>query len=187
MVDETEDIVLAAKLSEGCRDSFRAIYEKYNPILYSLSLKMLKDPVMAANTVQEVFVTLWEKRRIIVVSTSLRNYLYSAAKHNILNYIRNRNTELRNYYDYVQLLGDSDDSVHAELENKEQMKILDNAISSLPKQQNSVLRLKIEGYSNSQIADRMKISVFTVKYHYSEGLKTLRKLLALVIIFLSVI
>ncbi|HQG08648.1 MAG TPA: sigma factor-like helix-turn-helix DNA-binding protein, partial [Dysgonamonadaceae bacterium] len=49
------------------------------------------------------------------------------------------------------------------------------AIDSLPAQKKEVCKLKIEeDISNQEIADRMGISVHTVKSHYQESVKMIR-------------
>lgn len=177
---ESDDILLARKVMEGDYGAFREVYDKYSPVLYSMALKFLKDESMAANTVQTVFVKLWENRRQIVVNINLKSYLYSAAKHQVLNTIRNRNVELRGNWRYARLLGDIQDDAQACMERDERSRQLSDAIARLPVQQARVVSLKREGLGNEEIARKLNISVSTVKFHYNEALKALRKIVGAV-------
>ena len=71
------DIALAKRIAEGDYTAFKAAYDKYVGILYSVAFKFLKDESLAAGAVQTVFVKLWENRSKIAVNVSLRNYLGS--------------------------------------------------------------------------------------------------------------
>ncbi|MFY9515787.1 MAG: sigma factor [Dysgonamonadaceae bacterium] len=80
---ENEDHALFLLIKKGDKDAFVAIYHKYHPYLYSLALRYLKNVEAAEETVQHVFVKLWESVRHIEIEINLKNYLYTMTK----NYI----------------------------------------------------------------------------------------------------
>ncbi len=178
-----DDIALARNISEGDYESFRLVYSRYSRILYTMALRMLKDESMAAETVQTVFVSLWENRRQLAVRVNLKNYLYSAAKYCVLNQIRDRNVELRGNYRYAQILSETEDSIAGEIEMVENLAKMSEAFDKLPPQQSKVLKMRSRGLSNPEIAEMLGISISTVKYHYNEGLKALRKIMNAVLVF----
>jgi len=186
MNQDAEDIFLARKIAQGDAVAFRQVYDKYSRILYSMVFKMLKDESQASNIVQSVFVKLWESRKEIVVNISLKNYLYAASKHYVLNFVRNRNVELRGNYRYSQMFGEVQEDDESLVLKEEKFSKLTKAINELPSQQARVVKCKSEGMKNQEIASEMGISVTTVKYHYSEALKTLRKLTKVLVTFLFI-
>ena len=109
--------------------------------------------------------------------------------HYILNLIRNENTALEKQYEIAQqVLGYEDDLVE-KLERREQMSLFYQALAKLPEQKKRICVMKIrEEMSNKEIAERLNVSINTVKTHYAEALKLLRrellKLLMIIIILM---
>jgi RNA polymerase sigma-70 factor (ECF subfamily) len=59
---EEEDARLLARVAAGDRDaSLRELYRRYEGRLYGLGVKLLGDPSLAEELVQETFVRLWRK------------------------------------------------------------------------------------------------------------------------------
>lgn len=178
------DIALAKRIAEGDYTAFKAAYDKYVGILYSVAFKFLKDESLAAGAVQTVFVKLWENRSKIAVNVSLRNYLYTSVKHVVMNYARYRNSELRRNYRYAMMLEESSGDLERKVEKEERFRMIAEATGRLPEQQAKVVRLKGEGHSNEEISKELGISISTVKYHYNEALRRIREYVSVVVLFL---
>lgn len=172
---ENEDHALLLLIKKGDKDAFVAIYHKYHPYLYSLALRYLKNVEAAEETVQHVFVKLWESVRHIEIEINLKNYLYTMTKNYILNYFRdNKKTVSINYVNAQEEILDEDDFPTL-LEEMQLLEILKQGIENLPTRKKEVCEMKMEGnVSNQEIADRMGISIHTVKSHYQEAIKMLR-------------
>jgi len=143
--------------------------------LFALAYKYLKDTGMAEDVVQHVFVKLWETTGDIQIEINLRNYLYTMTKNFILNLIRDRKEVISlNYVNAQTDLPTEDDFVRV-VEDRELHDFLYKGIDTLPPQKKEVCMRKLRtSDSNQQIADKMGISVHTVKSHYQESLKLLR-------------
>ncbi|MGB4567668.1 MAG: RNA polymerase sigma-70 factor [Dysgonamonadaceae bacterium] len=172
---ENEDHALFLLIKKGDKDAFVAIYHKYHPYLYSLALRYLKNVEAAEETVQHVFVKLWESVRHIEIEINLKNYLYTMTKNYILNYFRdNKKTVSINYVNAQEEILDEDDFPTL-IEEMQLLEILKQGIENLPTRIKEVCEMKMEGnVSNQEIADRMGISIHTVKSHYQEAIKMLR-------------
>lgn len=172
---ENEDHALFLLIKKGDKDAFVAIYHKYHPYLYSLALRYLKNVEAAEETVQHVFVKLWESVRHIEIEINLKNYLYTMTKNYILNYFRdNKKTVSINYVNAQEEILDEDDFPTL-IEEMQLLEILKQGIENLPTRKKEVCEMKMEGnVSNQEIADRMGISIHTVKSHYQEAIKMLR-------------
>lgn len=178
------DIALAKRIAEGDYTAFKAAYDKYVGILYSVAFKFLKDESLAAGAVQTVFVKLWENRSKIAVNVSLRNYLYTSVKHVVMNFARDRNSELRRNYRYAMMLEESSGDLERKVEKEERFRMIAEATGRLHEQQAKVVRLKGEGHSNEEISKELGISISTVKYHYNEALRRIREYVSVVVLFL---
>lgn len=186
---DTSDFELFRLIQKGNKEAFTLVYERYNKILYILAFRYLKDRVLAEDAVQQVFTKLWEYHFDIIVSVSLKNYLYTMTKNYILNQMRNANNVLVQNYQMAQSSEDYEDDLFATLEKKELMSIFYQAINLLPDQKKAVCLLKMEDkLSNQEIAERMNISINTVKTHYAQAIKLLRIYIEkMLIIIISII
>jgi RNA polymerase sigma-70 factor (ECF subfamily) len=170
-----DDEHLLRLLRQGNKEAFTCIYEQYHKMLYALSYRYLKSQAAAEDAVQHVFVKLWEHREDIIVVANLRNYLYSMTKNYILNYIRNEHNAVAHNYRMAQGTGTVEDNLFETIERKELMAAFHQAIKLLPPQKKTICLLKMEDkLSNQEIADKMQVSVNTVKTHYAQAVKLLR-------------
>ena len=62
--------------------SFKEVFDKYHPILYTLALNMLNDAEEAKDIVQNVFLKFWNNRSVLgsISKENLLNYLYTITK-----------------------------------------------------------------------------------------------------------
>jgi RNA polymerase sigma-70 factor (ECF subfamily) len=187
--NETDEALLDLMKMDN-EKAFKVIYKRHHGLLYVTAYKYLKDPELSKDAVQYTFLKFWEMRKQILIRIDLTNYLYTMLKNHVLNEIRNNQTALEKIYEMSQMTSDYDDRLLEELEEKEQIHHLYKAIEQLPEQKKQVCLFKLEGnLSNQEIAERMGISVPTVKTHYSVAIKLLRqhfdKLLILLISIFS--
>ena len=183
---QTDDELLIL-LQKGNERAFTAIYERYHKLLYVLAYKYLKDNDTAKDAVQQIFLKLWESRSLFSIHINLRNYLYTMLKNHLLNEIRNNYTALEKNYELAQETIEYENEILSKLEEKEVTEQLYRAIDSLPEQKKAVCLYKLkDSLSNQEIAEKMQISIPTVKTHYSQAIKLLREHFdKLLILFLS--
>ena len=172
---QTDDELLIL-LQKGNERAFTAIYERYHKLLYVLAYKYLKDNDTAKDAVQQIFLKLWESRSLFSIHINLRNYLYTMLKNHLLNEIRNNYTALEKNYELAQETIEYENEILSKLEEKEMTEQLYRAIDGLPEQKKAVCLYKLkDSLSNQEIAEKMQISIPTVKIHYSQAIKLLRE------------
>ena len=175
-------------IENGDKMAFTEAYNKYHRLLYSVSYRYLMDREKAEEAVQYVFVRLWEYRSDLNIGISLKNYLFTMTKNYVLNIIRNENSMTEKQYELAQRASEFADDFVEKFENRERMDIFYKALDKLPEQKREICLLKVrEELSNKEIAERMNLSVNTIKTHYSEALKLLRihlKKMLMIILFL---
>lgn len=113
--------------------------------------------------------------------------LYTMTKHCILNRIQHNNTAIRANYRYAQQHPEWENATVQTFEREERLQRLEQAICTLPVQKQQVVRMKRNGLSNEEIAERLHVSIHTIKSHYQESIKLLRarlRDLAVVLLFL---
>lgn len=171
-----EDHALFLLIKERDKQAFTATYNKYHGYLYSLALRYLKNTEMAEDTVQHVFVKLWENSKKMEIQINLKNYLYTMTKNYILNQIRDQKSIISLNYADAQMDIVDDNEILQNIEDLYVSKTLLQGIETLPQQKKEICKIKMdENISNQEIAERMGISIHTVKSHYQESVKMLRK------------
>jgi RNA polymerase sigma-70 factor (ECF subfamily) len=153
------------------------IYFELYPRLCVFAYKILKDYDSAKSAVQEVFLTVFEKKDKLQINNSLQSYLVKAVYNRCLlekrgKTIHQRHSDKINYEKLNDCAFDEgfDDETLAKLE------LLDRAIKSLPEQCRKVFLLnKKEGLSYAKIAVQVGISVKTVDNHISKAMKKIKE------------
>lgn len=174
-ISELNDEALFALIEKGDERAFTQVYDRYHKLLYVLAYRYLMNANMAEDVVQHVFSRLWEFRTELRVGISLKNYLFTMTKNHVLNLIRNENSAIAKNYEMAQSAPAYEDNLIEDLEKKELMSNFYKAVDMLPVQKREICLMKVrEELTNQEIAERMKLSVNTVKTHYSEALKLLR-------------
>lgn len=170
-----EDSVIVDSLKKGDVKMFEKIFRHfYNP-LCNYADSILKDTEEAEDAVQQIMITVWEKRNSLEISVSLKSYLYRAVHNGALNIIR-KNKVRSVYAEEVQQIGDTAETTAADpIEIKEMNHQIASAINNLPEQCRMVFKLsRFEGMKYSEIASHLNISVKTVENHMGKALKQIR-------------
>lgn len=170
---------LIIQLKNDSRLAFNAIYDMYACKLMSFCLSYVRITEDAEEIIQDIFVSLWKNRHTIQNTQTLSPFLSASLRNNILYYFR-RKLNSPVYEEFVTLR----DSIHpvderSDIEYDEFRKIILREINRLPRsQRDSIILSRLQGFSNKEIADRLNLSIQTVKNALSTGLKTLRKRLS---------
>lgn len=172
-------------LHSDSQDAFTHIYNMYVEILYTIAYKYLKDQDMAKDATQQIFLKLWELRHSISIEISIKNYLFTMTRNHILNEIRNNTSAMEKNYQIAQETSEFEEDITSRMEEDEVSKELYSCISSLPEQKRLVCLYKIrDGLSNQEIADKIGITIPTVKSHYTQAIKMLRNKMKHLFIFI---
>lgn len=79
-MQKENDTLLVAKLREGNKFAFEALYEKYSARLYNTIVLLVYDKSLAKDITQSSFMTIWEKRSNLDTEKSFPAYLCTIAR-----------------------------------------------------------------------------------------------------------
>lgn len=155
--------------------SIGAIYDQYFPEVYRYVRYRINNDGVAEDIASDVFVRLLEaaqKRR--GPQTSLKGWLIATASNAVNDYLRRqyrRPTETLS--DFVP---DENSNVHAEVDRREQNRLVEMAYAQLTPEQQHVLALRFgQGYSLEETATFMKKKVNAVKALQFRALAALQR------------
>lgn len=179
---EYSDQQLINGIKNGDVFAFEELYRQYYIFLCLIAEHIVRNPSDAEEIVSDVFVKLWNLRGKIEILTSIKPYLVKAVYNTSLNFlerskISDKLTDHLNDSDYKLLAWDSDYPL-GQLYEKEIMNILNHGIDMLPDACRQIFLLsRNENMKYSDIADKLGISVNTVKAQMKIALSRLRETL----------
>lgn len=153
---------------------FKACYAP----LCTYSEKIVHDIDTAKDIVQELFVTMWSSDLCFKTAPELLSYMYRSVYNNTLIHIRNqKNRErlLNKMYEEQNLNEtDSTEDFLSNMVQEEIIRLLYVHIDDLPKERRKIIELSIGGFSGKEIAEKLGISINTVKVQKRKGIEYLR-------------
>ncbi len=169
------DYALLIQLRDGDEKAYAAVFDTYHRYLYVLACRYLMSESYAEDAVQHTFMRLWEGRATFDYTTGIKNLLFTILKNYILNEIRHNNLVIQKNYELSQFNDEMETGFIHKLEDADFKSHLYTLIEQLPPQKREVCLLKIQhGLTNQEVAEKMSISIPTVKSHYTQVIKLLR-------------
>lgn len=165
-----DDADLLHHLKSHDKTAFEWLYRLYWQRLYDFAILKTQDANVAEELVQDLFVTLWEKRESLHI-TNFQSYLFAAIRNRIIDYYK------RKIFAELDTIEEPDGTEYpiffAELEA-----VLHEAIGQLPEKTQEIFRLnRLEDQTASQIAKLLNLPERTVEYHITQALRKLKILL----------
>jgi len=183
--DETreEDLQLLHRISLEDKDALEALYTRYSTSVYSLAMFMLKHQALAEEATQDIFLNIWLKAGSFKSDRGApKAWIMSVAHHKIIDVIRARRRTVTVSepadYETLESMPSSWASTEAQVEQKLERERILKALSGLPESQREVIMLAyFEGFSQSEMADRLKQPLGTVKTRVRLAMQKLRTIL----------
>lgn len=167
---------LVRLLKKGDMKAFDIIYKKYSKRLYGFVFRYIKNEVDTEEIVQEVFIKIWKSRDKLNVYSSFESFLFTIAHNATVNLLKKRATEQK-YVEHVKSLQSIEKAYELtdEIHYKELKYKLQGLLDELTPRQKEIFQLSREqGLSNKEIADKLSISLQTVKNHLASALSFLK-------------
>ncbi len=167
--DEPDDLQLLERIAAKDRDALNDLYSRYMTPVYSLSLHMLKQPSLAEEVTQDVFLNIWLKAESFNSGRgNPRSWIMSVTHHRVVDVIRSRRRSTvmtdPEGYDTLERLPSSGPSVESQVTQRLDRERIEKALDTLPDNQREVIELAyFEGYSQSEMADLLGQPLGTIK------------------------
>lgn len=167
----TDDLLLRL-LQASDENAFRVLYQRYWKKLFTTACYKLKSKEAAEEIVQNIFVSLWEKRATLQIE-NLDNYLFIAVKYKVINYVESLMVREAGQ---KQLAGNTtDESTEATIMINDLHAAIQKALTQLPAKTREVFTMsRFEKYSVREIARHMNLTEKAVEYHITQSLKLMR-------------
>lgn len=156
------------------KQAFEALFRDHYGSLVGYALRMTKDQDLAEDLVQQMFVTLWEKREETNVSTNIKSYLLRSVHNHCLNHFKHIKVRAAHAEEAIYQSNEADSADLLEL--AELQSRVDGLVAELPEQcQRIFLLSRKEGKKYKEIAEELNISVKTVENQMGKALRIMRE------------
>lgn len=180
------DQAVVEKVVRGDVDAFSVLVSKYQDRIYSAVYNYVPNPEDAVDITQDAFVKAYSKLTSFDSGSTFYTWLYRIAVNTAIDFLRKRKSRPADSLDddkfsemgFEPVSNDVGADPVSVLHTNEQQRMLKRAISSLSEKLRTVIVLHdVEGLSQEEVAEILKVPVGTVKSRVSRGRAELRSLL----------
>jgi RNA polymerase sigma factor (sigma-70 family) len=177
------DEALVAQIARGDEQALSAFYDRFGRIVFSLALRVVRNAQVAEEATQEAFLAVWRSADEYRASRgSARTWLLTIAHRRAVDRVRyeqrrvaaNEPLDDTTQAQIRQTLPSAEDEAWVAFERER----LVRALAQIPDAERELIELAyFDGYTQSQLAERLGLPLGTVKRRTFTGLRRLRELL----------
>lgn len=156
-------------------EDFHLLHDLYFESLSFFAYGYLKDQHDAEDVVQDAFVQLWEQKKFS--DDNLAGFLYTCVRNNCLMFLRKQNSKIR----YLEHQKSNTDEMWEEDESMRMIKAeyyreIFKKVEALPEKMRKVFIMSyVSKMKEKEIAEKLSISVNSIKTHKQRAKQILRK------------
>ncbi|GAB3320945.1 sigma-70 family RNA polymerase sigma factor [Larkinella ripae] len=174
------DETLWRNFKEGHEPAFEELYNRYFKVLYSYASKFTPDKELVRDCIHDLFIELWESRRNLRHTTSIKYYLFKAMRYTMLDQLSAKQRLVFEQHDAVSgsfdFVPPHEASLVAQQLDDEQKERILKALNTLTQRQKEAIYLKFyNNLSYEEIASIMALNVDSSYNLISKALGVLRK------------
>ncbi|MCB0279541.1 MAG: sigma-70 family RNA polymerase sigma factor [Calditrichaeota bacterium] len=179
---KAKELELIRQIADKDQQALAELYDLYRTFLFGLIIKIVKKREESEEVLQEVFVQIWEKASTFDYQKgNVYVWLVTLTRNKAIDKIRsksyrnnNLNSDIDDYSMYLE--AESVNGLSYTIHN-ERSKFVQEALNQIPAEQRELLELAyFEGYSQSDLAEKLNLPLGTVKTRMRSGMKKLQSI-----------
>ncbi|MCD0488342.1 RNA polymerase sigma-70 factor [Pedobacter sp. MC2016-14] len=170
----TDDLRAAAALKDGNMQALEYLYNTYHQPVACFLKTYCKDHEQVEEITQDVFLQLWDHRNKINTDLSVKNLLFTIAKHKLIDQVRRMNRQeqvlQRHNYSRQESYNTLDQVIL-----KDYQHAISTVLLQLPARNREIFHLSRNAFlSNAEISRQLNISVKAVEKQITKTLQVLK-------------
>ena len=171
--EQPAESTLLARLRAGDRAAFEQIFREHFDGLAGFAYRLTRSRAIAEELIQDLFLEIWMRHERLIITETLRTYLFRAARNRAFNHLRRQ--KLERLWRLEQREIPEAESGEDEHSADELTAAIRAAIATLPNRCREIFLLSREQHMTyAEIAKVLGISVKTVETQMGRALKALR-------------
>src|SRR5215471_11607739 len=181
-----EEALFVSRLQANDDAAYDELVRTYSASMFHVAYRMLGDTAEASDAVQEIFLKVFRNIGGFKGEAALKTWIFKIAFSEILNRLRWWKRRYRfatlslddqsNGSGIVSFVASSGPTPEEVLQSKEQEHAIQQALGKLSRDHRSIIVLRdIEGFSYTEIADVLGVSIGTVKSRLARARGDLKK------------
>jgi len=172
---QMDDAELLEAVARQDHSAMATLFDRYSRLVYSIALRVLREPDQAEDVMQEVLLQVWRQPGGFVSQRgSLGAWLAVVARNRAIDVIRRR----AHLTPLEELVGPEPRNLQKAVENDHLMKEVRQVVDTLPQEQQTPLYMAyFEGLTHTEISERTGAPLGTVKTRIRSALTAVRRAL----------
>jgi RNA polymerase sigma-70 factor (ECF subfamily) len=178
-VSPDNSVQLIQQMGQGNRGAFELFYERYAPLVFSFAMRLVQERSAAEDLLQEVFLQVWrEAGNYSPARGTPEAWIITITRSRGIDRLRSIRRRDKSFVPIAGAGGkEYDGKVESGAAVSDARIMVNSALAELPPPQRRVLELAyFDGLSQSEISERLKEPLGTVKTRMRAALARLREI-----------
>lgn len=179
----TTDAAILQRIAAGDPAAVQACIETYGDLVWSLARRFLRHDADAEDAVQDIFIDIWGSaaRFDPAVATEVA-FVATIARRRLIDRLRQgKRRPGMDSLDDEEASEAIQPAIVEQFEEESDAAVVERVLAAMPAQHREILSLSLyEGYTHSEIAERLALPLGTVKTRVRRGLIHIREQLGIV-------
>jgi len=180
LTNKESDLRIWQSFRKGDKAAFQKIYFNQYRFLYNYCRKYTNDTSLVEDIIQDLFVTLLERKDFLSDTDNIRFYLFSSIRRRLFKTLNNREFKVTDLFSNDNPAFHLDQGVEPNYGNDDEenrfQKLLISSLNNLGERQKEMIYLKYySGLNCKEIADILGVSYQTTRNTLSTALSNIRK------------
>lgn len=155
--------------------AWKELFDSYYEALCNHCYRIIPEKMTVEDIVQEVFIKLWDGDVFFPNEQALSAYLYRAVTNNALKYLRDMNVEQERLREWQEVEQNMTEDDFSSVVREEVLRKLRELIGKLPEERRKIILMSMEGMKGEDIAERLGITINTVKQQKYRAYKFIKE------------
>lgn len=154
--------------------AFSELFVRYWKTAHRIAYSKTRSLETTQEIVQELFITLWDKRETLVVH-NMPAFITTCIKNKVIKYVEAQIVKEKYWLYYKNYIPQNDCVTEGELDFNDLKEAIEAGLERLPAKSKKVFQLnRFQGRSIPEIAGMLNLSEKAIEYHLTRSLKHLR-------------
>ena len=171
------DEELVRKIAQGDQRAFEELFRLYYKRLCQFAFLFLHSKELSEEAVSDVYYNVWMKREQLATVRNVRSYLYTAVRHQSIDYLRTKNIQPQENINAYELEIESSEPTADNIMEREQFReLLQQAFDQLPERCRMIARMHFnDNLQYKEIAKILDVSRKTVEAQIAIAIRKVKE------------